>query len=304
MRQTALDIVYELAVKDPRVVFIGSDLGAGVLKNMKAEFPSRFFMEGISEQHIIGMAAGMAMEGKVPYLNTIATFFSRRAYEQVALDLCLHNLPVRLISSGGGVVYAPLGPTHLAIEDIAILRTLPHMTIIAPADAVEMRRLMEQTLNWPGPIYIRVAKGGDPIVTNEDSHCRIGEAALMRDGADALVVTTGITLKMGLDAASELEKTGVKVAVLHYATVKPFDESALLRHAGPVKKIVVVEEGVRQGGLGSAVAEVLAENGALSNKSFRRIGLPDKFPDKYGSQASLMDYLGVSTQAVIEALTG
>ena len=135
MRKTSLDCVYELAKSNNNVVFIGSDLGPGLLQNMKQEMPDRYFMEGVSEQFIIGMAAGLAMEGFIPYINTIATFLTRRCYEQIALDLCLQNLPVRLIASGGGVVYAPLGPTHLAVEDIAIMRVLPNMTIVCPCDA-------------------------------------------------------------------------------------------------------------------------------------------------------------------------
>src|SRR5215472_4429142 len=167
MRKTCLDVVYELAKNDPRIFFIGSDLGIGTLKQFKAEMPERFFMEGVSEANLIGMAAGLALEGKIVYANTIATFITRRCFEQVALDLCLHNVKVRLIGNGGGVVYAPLGPTHLAIEDIAIFRSLPRMTILVPADANEMRRMMPLTVDYPGPIYIRLAKGGDPIVTND-----------------------------------------------------------------------------------------------------------------------------------------
>ena len=134
MRKTSLDTVYEMARNDPRVVFIGSDLGAGTLDQFKEEMPERFFMEGVTEQNIIGMAAGLAMEGYIPYVNTIATFITRRCFEQVAVDLCLHNLPVRLIGNGGGLVYAPLGPTHLAVEDMAIMRSLPNMTVVAPVD--------------------------------------------------------------------------------------------------------------------------------------------------------------------------
>src|SRR5580693_31690 len=152
MRQTALDMVTELARRDARVVFIGSDLGAGAMDVFRAEMPDRFFMEGVSEQSIIGMAAGLAMEGFIPFVNTIATFLTRRCFEQVAVDLCLHNLPVRLIANGGGVVYAPLGPTHLAIEDMAILRTLPNMTVVAPSDAEEMRRTVAATMEVPGPV--------------------------------------------------------------------------------------------------------------------------------------------------------
>ncbi len=156
MRRACLDMVHELAKRDPRVVFVGSDLGPGVLDEMKKEMPDRFYMEGVSEQALIGIAAGLAMEGFIPYVNTIATFITRRCYEQVAVDLCLHNLPVRLIANGGGLVYAPLGPTHQAIEDIAIMRALPNMTVVAPADAEEMRRFMDHTLDWKRPIYIRL----------------------------------------------------------------------------------------------------------------------------------------------------
>ena len=165
MRKRCLDMVYTLAQRDERVVFIGSDLSPGLLGEMKKAYPARYYMEGVAEANIIGMAAGMAMEGLVPYVNTIATFITRRCYEQVALDLCLHDLPVRLIGNGGGYVYAPLGPTHQAIEDIAIMRALPNMTVAAVCDAEEMTRLMTASLEWPHPIYIRLGKGGDPIVS-------------------------------------------------------------------------------------------------------------------------------------------
>src|SRR5947208_6234743 len=151
---------------------------------MREEMPGRAFMEGVSEAHVIGMAAGMAMEGYIPYVHTIATFITRRCYEQVAVDLCLHNLPVRLIGNGGGLVYAPLGPTHLAIEDIAIMRALPNMTVVSVCDAEEMKRLINQSLDHPGPIYIRVAKGHDPIVTTDTEPFVIGKAVSMREGSD------------------------------------------------------------------------------------------------------------------------
>ena len=178
MRNTAMNMVHKLAARDERVLYIGSDPGAGTLRAMSKEFPSRHLIEGISEAHIIGMSAGLAMEGYLPYVNTIATFLTRRCYEQVAVDLCLHNLPVRLIANGGGLVYAPLGPTHQAIEDIAIMRALPNMTVVCPADADEATRLMEQTLDWPGPIYIRLAKGGDAIVSKAENGFKIGREKL------------------------------------------------------------------------------------------------------------------------------
>src|SRR5437762_18872 len=209
MRKTCLDMVYELAKKDQRIFFIGSDLGVGTLKKFKAEMPERFLMEGVSEANVVGMAAGLALEGKIVYVNTIATFLTRRCFEQVVLDLCLHNANVRMIANGGGVVYAPLGPTHLAIEDMAILRSIPNMTIVAPCDADEMRRVMPLTVEHNGPMYIRLGKGGDPIVSTDAVPFQVGRAIPMALGDDALLVSTGITLKIALDAAASLERDGI-----------------------------------------------------------------------------------------------
>ncbi|OGW91023.1 MAG: transketolase [Omnitrophica bacterium RIFCSPHIGHO2_02_FULL_63_14] len=288
MRQACLDMVYQLAKTDERIFFIGSDLGIGTLQQFKEEMPDRFFMEGISEANIIGMAAGLALEGKIPYVNTIATFLTRRCFEQIVVDLCLHNANVRLIGNGGGLVYAPLGPTHQAIDDIAILRAIPRMTIIAPADAEEMRRLMPLTVDYPGPIYIRLAKGNDPVVTRPEVPFEIGRALSMREGRDALIVTTGIMLRLALEAAATLSGQGIEVAILHVPTIKPLDHEAILAAAAEVPAIVTVEEHTLIGGLGSAVAELIAEAGFEPAKRFRRLALPDAFPDAYGSQASLM----------------
>ena len=300
-------MVYELAKRDSRVVFIGSDLGPDTLKQLKAEYPRQFLMEGVSEANIVTMAAGLAMEGKIPYINTIATFLSRRCFEQIVLDLGLHNTKVRLIASGGGVVYAPLGPTHLAIDDIAILRAVPNMTILAPADADEMRRLMLQTLDVEGPVYIRLGKGGDPIVSRSDLPCKIGKAIPMRVGTDALIITTGICLQVSLAAADSLAQEGISASVLHLHTLKPLDTQAILDYAASVPVVVTIEEHTIIGGLGSAVAEIIAEAAFNPSKQFRRVGIPDVFPDQYGSQASIMaryDITSEHLQAVIKELRG
>src|SRR5262245_17908923 len=180
MRNTCLNMVYELAKRDARTVFIGSDLSPGLLADMKRDMPERYYMEGVTEANVIGMAAGLAMDGYIPYVNTIATFITRRCYEQVAVDLCLHDLPVRLIGNGGGLVYAPLGPTHLAIEDLAIMRALPNMTVVAVCDADEMVRFMNCSLEWPHPVYVRLAKDGDPVVSRAEAGFEIGKAIVMR----------------------------------------------------------------------------------------------------------------------------
>jgi len=302
MRKTCLDMVYQLAKKDERIFFIGSDLGVGTLQKFQEEMPDRFFMEGISEANVIGMATGLALDGKILYVNTIATFLTRRCFEQVVLDVCLHNVNVRLIGNGGGLVYAPLGPTHLAIEDLAILRAIPNMTIIAPADANEMRRLMPLTVNHKGPIYIRLAKGYDPIVTRDDLPFEIGKAISMREGSDALVVTTGITLKIALDAAARLSEEGLELVVLHVPTIKPLDTDAIVTQAARVPVIVTIEEHTLMGGLGSAVAEIIAEANFNPAKRFKRLGIPDVFPDEYGSQASLMEKYFITTEKLISTI--
>ena len=302
MRKTCLDTVYEIAKKDPRVVFVGSDLGPGTLDQFREEMPDRFFMEGIAEQNVIGLAAGLAMEGYVPYVNTIATFLTRRCYEQVAMDLCLHNLPVRLIGNGGGMVYAPLGPTHIAIEDIAIMRALPNMTVVAPCDADEMRRLVPQTLEREGPVYIRLGKGGDLIVSESELSFQIGKGIVMREPGDALIVSTGVMTHRALDAADILAKQGVGCGVLHMHTVKPLDTETLYKTARTAKVVVTIEEHTVIGGLGSAVADCLIENLEGRLPAIRRMGIPDVFSKEYGSQNSMLETFGLTTEVIVETV--
>ena len=302
MRKTALNSVYDLAKKDGRVLFIGSDLGPGVLSNMKTEMPERFFMEGISEQYVVGMSAGLAMEGFIPYVNTIATFLTRRCYEQIALDLCLQDLPVRLIASGGGAVYAPLGPTHLAVEDIAIMRALPNMAVIAPCDADEMRRLMIQTLDWPHPIYIRLGKGGDAIVSQEELGFKIGKAILLQEPDIGLFITTGVMTQLALEAVNQLRKEDLVCGVLHMHTIKPLDYVALSLWLPKVKAVVTVEEHTRIGGLGSAILEFCNDEMPTQAAKISRIGIPDKFAEQYGSQNSLLTHWGITVDGLCDLM--
>lgn len=300
MRKVCLDTVHLQARRDPRVVFIGSDLGPGVMDGMKKEFPERFFMEGIYEANVIGMAAGMAMDGFIPYVNTIATFLTRRAFEQIALDLCLHRLPVRLIGNGGGVVYAPLGPTHHAVDDFALMRVLPNMTVVAVSDADEMGRLMEQSLDWPGPIYIRLAKGGDKIVSKEENGFAIGKAILMRKAVatnSVLFATTGVMTTNALAAAETLATKGIDSTVLHFHTVKPLDVAALVAHTAGAKAIVTVEEHSLTAGFGSAIVEALADSQSAI-PPVKRLGLADAFSKQYGSQNDLFEANGLMPQQI------
>jgi transketolase len=302
VRKRCLDMVYELAQKDDRVVFVGSDLSPGLLSEMQHAYPERYFMEGIAEANVIGMSAGLAMEGYLPYVNTIATFITRRCYEQVAVDLCLHDLPVRLIGNGGGYVYAPLGPTHEAIEDLAIMRALPNMTVTAVCDADEMTRLMDASLDWPHPIYIRLGKGGDKIVSRPERGFVLGKVIDMIDGesgsADVLFVATGIATTQALHAAEQLKEEGVRCRLLHAHTVKPLDAGTIISAANQAGLVVTVEEHSLIGGLGSAVLEAVCDAAPQKMPHILRLGIPDCFATNYGSQEQLMEHYSLDSAGI------
>ncbi len=295
MRQTCLNTVFDIAKKNKKVLFIGSDLGPGVLDNFKKKYPNRFFMEGVAEQSIIGIAAGLAFEDFRPYVNTIATFITRRCFEQVVVDLCLHNLPVTLIGNGGGLVYAPLGPTHQAIEDISIMRSLPNLTIIAPCDAHEMKNLMMQSIKLKGPLYVRIARGGEKIITKKFLP-KIGKAIELKKGKDYYFFTTGITSHIALKASKYLKKNyNINCGVLHFSTIKPLDKLSIKNIANKAKKIITVEENVKAGGFGSSILEAFSElHKNVKLPKIKIMGLEDKYIDKYGTQDELLAHSGLS----------
>lgn len=301
MRKACLDAVAAAVAADPLAVFIGSDLGAGTLDGLRAAHPDRFLMEGICEQALVGLAAGMALEGRRPWVHTIATFLTRRCYEQVAVDVCLHGLPVRLLGGGGGLVYTPLGPTHEAIEDLAIMRVLPGMTVIAPADPLEMRHAVAAAAQCPGPVYLRIARGGEAVVT-PDRAFSIGAAIPIRPAGETLIITTGTTLSLALVAADRVASLGRNVGILHVPTLKPFDGEGVLRACGAARRVITIEEHLVSGGLGSAVAEILAGAALSPFPRLVRIGIPDRFPHRYGNQAGHLAHLGISVEGLVAAI--
>ena len=298
MRNAGLKMVHELARRDSRVIFVGGDGSAGALGDMQREMPDRVHLEGISEANLIGMAAGLAMEGYIPYVSAIAPFVSRRVYEQIAVDLCLHNLPVRILAAGSGLSYSTLGPTHQAIEDLAILRVLPNMTVVAPTDGDEMRRLMERTLEPQGPIYIRFGPGGEPIVSRDQDGFQIGKAIVLRDPGEAVIISTGILAGRALTAAASLEKDGISCGVVNMHTLKPVDQDCILHLGRTCRLIATVEEHLRMGGLGSAVADVLVDHLDGPIPRMVRMGLPDAFVDDYGSQDHLFERYGLQAPQI------
>lgn len=301
MRQTCLKTVYELAKKNKKVIFVGSDLGPGVLNDFKKNLPERFLMEGVAEQSIIGLAAGLAFENFRPYVNTIATFITRRCFEQVVVDLCVHNLPVTLIGNGGGLVYAPLGPTHQAIEDISIMRTLPNLTIISPCDAYEMKLLMKQSIKLKGPLYVRIARGGEKIVNSKKDKIKIGKGLIKKKPGKLLFVSTGVMTQKALDASEELyKKYRINSGVLHLGTIKPLDEKILKYWLPKVEKVITIEENILEGGFGSSILEFVNIHLKNLKIEIKRIGLPNKFVDKYGSQDELHDYYNLNKKNIVK----
>lgn len=302
MRNTCLNTIYDLAKKDDRVVFIGSDLGAGVLSDFKKNIPNRFLMEGISEQYITDMTVGLSMVGLIPYFNTISTFLTRRNFEQNMIGLGLHNSNVRLIGNGGGLVYAPLGPTHLSIDDIALMNLIPNMSILTPCDSNEMKHLMLQTLDWKGPIYIRLAKGGDEIITKSINHFKIGKAVSFSERGEILLIGCGITSNINLKAKKLLENHLKKsCGILHFNTIAPFDEEAIIKFikGNQPKLILSIEEHILSGGLSNIVTELLQKNNI--NIPLRSIGLPKKkFIHKYGSQEELLHYFDITPENILD----
>ena len=292
------DAVHRMAREDPRVVFIGSDIAPGLLAAMRDELPGQYFMEGIQEQHLIGMAAGLALEGLRPVVATIATFLTRRCFEQLVVDAGLHQLPIVLLGTGAGLAYSALGPTHCAVDDFALLRTIPGMTVIAPGDMSEGRSLLEQALRRGTLAYFRVPRGDEPALPSGDAP-EIGRAVVLAEGADALIVSTGRMTGVAQQAQRLLADEGVAVGHVHVHTLKPLDD-ALVARAASARSIVTVEEHRRDGGLGTALLEALSERGAVP--SLRRIGLPDAIVSGYGTHDQALEDAGLTANVIFGAV--
>lgn len=296
MRKTALETIGKIVEKDSRVVFVGSDLGAGTLEDVRRQHPDRVLMEGIAEQHLVSFAAGLALEGLVPFVHTISTFLTRRALEQVIVDVALDRLPVILVGAGGGLVYAPLGPTHQAVDDFSLMTTIPGMYVVAPADPFEMESVLQLLLTEEVPAYVRVAKGGEPIITRNMPSLQAGKMRSIRQGRGVAVITTGSVLHECVSAADALEAKGSPVTVAHFPFIYPFDRDAILSLSSSHNHLLVVEEHIPQGGLSAAVANVLSEVGFSS--PLNRITLPNSYATKYGSQADHLHLHGLDAEGI------
>ena len=295
MRTAYLKALRELAAKDKNVYALISDNGAIVYDQYRQDFPEQYLNLGISEANMLGMAAGMASRGKIPFAYTIGAFLAYRAFEFIRNDVCLQNQNVKIVGTGAGETYSGLGPTHHATEDLGGLRSLPNLTILCPASPKEVYAATYAAYNYRGPVYLRLGTNREPEIYEGACEFQIGKGVELRSGGDAAVFASGSILKDALDAAEALGKEGVSARVVNMHTLKPIDSDIILKAVHEVGRIVTVEDHNVTGGLGSAVAEVVAESGR--GVKFRRVGLRD-FSCGYGDYAQVREANGLGRKQI------
>jgi transketolase len=288
----------EMAAKDARVcVVINDSLSSAKMKDFKSKFPSRLINVGIAEQNMVGVGNGLANGGMVPYLCGASCFLTARAMEQIKVDMAYSKANVRICGMSSGMAYGQLGPTHHSVEDIAWTRVLPNLSVIVPADDLETAAAMRYSLSHEGPMFLRISRIPVPRVHREDYEFRFGKAVRLRDGSDVTIITNGVLAHRALESARVLEDEGVSARVLNMSTIKPLDEEAILDSARATKGIITAEEGFAAGGLGGAVAEVLA---LRCPTRMRILGLQDTFAPT-GTAEFLLDYFKLTAHGMRDA---
>ena len=293
-------VLSELGAKDKRIVGLTADLGKSTkIGDFADDFPDRFFNVGIAEQNLFGVAAGMAKTGLIPFASTFAAFASMRAAEFVRTDICYQNLPVKIIATHGGVAFGQAGSTHHCHEDLAIMRAFPNLTVIVPADGMETANAVRASMEIDGPVYIRIGRGFEPpFYEKEDYGFKVGKANEVHEGTDLTIIACGIGVLQAVEAARNLKETdGLSIRVLDMHTIKPMDKEAVIRAVEDTRRIITVEEHSTLGGLGTAVADVIAESG--KGCAFTKIGIPDVFAE-VGYPEDLYSYYGMDANGIID----
>lgn len=299
MRTAYLDTLYDLAKKDKRVYALISDNGAIVYDKYRRDLPEQYLNLGISEANMIGMAAGMASCGKIPFAYTIGAFLAYRAFEFIRNDVCLQNQNVKIVGTGAGEVYSTLGSTHHSTEDLGGLRALPNLTIICPASPLEVRKAVEAAYEYEGPVYLRIGTNKELEIYEKDYEFEIGKAVTIKDGSDLTLIGTGSILKDILDVTCQLEAERINARVIDIHTIKPIDREMIIKAVEETGRIITVEDHNIIGGIGSAVAEVIAEYG--KEIKFKRIGLYD-FSKGYGNYQQIKNGNGIGIGQIIETI--
>jgi transketolase len=293
------DALVALGKKRRDVVVLDADLSGSTKTSKFAKaFPERFFNIGIAEQDMMGTAAGLAIGGKLPFVSTFAVFATGRAWEQIRQSICYPNLNVKIVASHAGVTVGEDGGSHQSVEDIAVMRVIPHMTVIVPADGTETLKAVEAAAEHKGPCYVRTGRNKVPTVFGEDYQFRIGKAHVFNEGRDAAVIAAGIMVAEALKARDLLKAEGIDTGVINMSTIKPLDAKAVVSAAKRCGAVVTAEEHSVIGGLGSAVAEALAESHPVP---LVRVGVKDRFGTS-GEPEGLMKHYGLSAADIVNAV--
>lgn len=296
MRNAFVSALIKEAEKDKRIFLLTGDLGYTVFEDYIAKFPDRFLNVGVAEANMMGIASGLANSGFIPVTYSIATFVSMQAFEQVRNDIILPSVNVKIVGVGAGLGYSHAGPTHHAIEDIAILRTMPALHIFTPSDPVSTEKMTKMMLLHIGPCYLRLGKKGEPVIYQPQMKFTIGKGKILSEGDDCTIVATGSILHNVLLASQLLKKRDINARVIDICTVKPIDSLLLIDSIKRSQYIFTVEEHTIIGGLGSAVAEVLSEAGRTF--ILKRIGIPDTFCTTIGDHQYLQKYYSLSPEGI------
>ncbi len=298
MRTAFFKTLEELAEKDPRITFITGDLGFSVVETYARRFPNQFLNAGVAEANMTGVAVGLALSGKIVFTYSIGNFPTLRCLEQIRNDACYHRANVKIVSVGGGLSYGALGSSHHATEDLAIFRVLPEITVVAPADPVESALATRAVVQHEGPCFLRLGKAGEPVLHDPAVPFTLGKSIRIREGTDLTLVGTGPIVATCLKAADRLAEQGVSTRVVSMHTIKPLDREAVLLAAQETSAILTVEEHSVIGGLGGAVAEVLAQSDGR-RVPFRIVGLPDRFCRVVGNHDYLKQISGLTVQNIV-----
>ena len=294
--------LFELAARHPELNLLVGDIGFGIFDQYRSEHPGRFINCGVAESNMISTAAGMAFEGKRPVVYTIIPFFVIRALEQIRVDLCINQLPVMLVGVGGGLAYDMLGPTHHAIEDVAIMRALPGITVLTPSDPIEVKWMLAEAYHRiNGPVYLRLGKGGEPNLHDDEKKFRWATPLQMREGSEVIFVTYGPILAEVLDAADQLETRGISCAVFCINQIKPLAVDSLLKYVVNARVVVTVEEHNILGGLGESLAGALAPHGLAV--PMMMLGILDRITHEVGHRAFLLDRHGINAVGILKQVS-
>ena len=296
-RQSYGEALLNLGKENENIVVFDADLSEATKTSIFAkEFPNRFFDMGIAEADMVSTAAGMSTFGKIPYVSTFAIFAAGRAYDQIRNSVCYPNLNVKICATHAGITVGEDGATHQMLEDLGLMRGLPNMTVISTSDDIQTRWAVREISKIKGPVYLRLCRLATPVIYDENQEFKIGKAVQIGDGTDACVFATGVTVYQSLKAKEELEKQGINIRVIDVHTIKPLDEEMIIKCAKETKKLISIEDHSVIGGLGTAIADVLAQ---YYPAKLTKIGIKDMF-GKSGKAEELMEYYGLTAENIIK----